>query len=63
MKSMTEEEFEKLEHKTLPKDCKSHNVVRITDFAGAHNDYGCITCGLKHTRREVFDKAGLTGYR
>ena len=60
---MTDEEFTPMEHTVQPKDCDNHYVVRITDFAGSHNDYGCIKCGLKHTNVDVFAKKGLDGYK
>ena len=60
---MTEEDFDMLEHEISPKNCQNHYVVRITDFAGSHNDYGCTKCGLKHTCKDVFEKPGLTSYR
>ncbi len=63
MEKMTEDVFDALHFKILPKDCEKHCAVRIIDFAGAHNDYGCIYCGMKHTNREVFEKPGLEGYK
>lgn len=53
MEHMQEKEFDKLVFSEEYKHCKHENIVRLY-YLRTHSDYGCLSCGVKHSEKSHF---------